>query len=55
MLFLGVGIGFLAAVFLDEYVFTSIDNPGIYAGCILFFGGMSLFLFYVLYAKKLDK
>jgi hypothetical protein len=53
--FFGVGLGFLVAVLLDEYVLTSIDNPGIYAGTILLFGGISQLIFYKLYAKNLGE
>lgn len=51
ILLLGIGSGFLTAVLLDEYVFTSIDNPGIYPGCIGIMAGISLIIYYRIYNK----
>ena len=51
-LLLGVGAGFLVALLLDEYVLTSIDNPAIYAGSVILFGGLGLLLFYLISRKK---
>ncbi|MCD2259860.1 DUF6249 domain-containing protein [Psychroserpens luteolus] len=52
MLLTGVGFGFLIALLLDEYILTSVDNPAIYAGSILLFGGLGLLLFYKINKKK---
>jgi hypothetical protein len=54
MLLGGIGVGFLLALMLDEYVLTSVDNPAIYAGSVLFFGGLGLLLFYVI-NRKINK
>ena len=52
-LFLGVGLGFLIAMILDEFLLYAIDNPAIYAGCVLTCGGISQLIFYKVYARKL--
>ncbi|WP_298758692.1 DUF6249 domain-containing protein [uncultured Psychroserpens sp.] len=52
MLLVGIGLGFLIALLLDEYILTSIDNPSIYAGSVLLFGGLGLLLFYRINNKK---
>ena len=54
MLLFGVGIGFLAALIIDEYLLASIDNPAIYAGTILLSGGISLIFFYAFFHKKFN-
>jgi len=46
MIFLGVGIGFLTAFSIDEFVLTNNENPAIYPGLILVFGGISQVIFY---------
>lgn len=51
MLLFGIGFGFLFALLMDEYVFTSIDNPAIYAGSVLLFGGLGLLLYYYINRK----
>ena len=55
MLLFGVGIGFLGALYVDEYLLTSIDNPAIYAGMILLFGGISQISFYSFFHKTFQK
>ena len=52
MLLVGTGVGFLIALLLDEYLLTSIDNPAIYGGSILLFGGLGLLIFYIINRKK---
>jgi hypothetical protein len=52
MIFLGIGLGFLAAFLLDEFIITTNDNPAIYPGMILIFGGISQILFYNIYKKN---
>jgi hypothetical protein len=52
MLLVGTGFGFLVALLMDEYVLTSVDNPAIYGGSILLFGGLGLLIFYVINRKK---
>ena len=46
ILFMGIGIGFLVAFALDEFILVQVDNPAIYAGSILICGGMGLIIFY---------
>ena len=50
--FIGVGLGFLTAVILDEFVLTTIDNPGIYAGSVLISTGLALVIFYKSFEKE---
>lgn len=52
MIFLGAGAGFLAAFIFDEYIVKTNENPAIYPGMILLFGGISQILFYRIYNKK---
>jgi len=52
MLLVGIGVGFLVALILDEYVLVTVDNPAIYGGSILLFGGLGLLLFYIIHQKK---
>lgn len=52
-LLFGVGIGFITALVLDEYVLVSIDNPAIYAGSVLACGGISQLVFYKVFGHKL--
>ena len=52
MLFLGIGMGFLAAFVFDEFMVTTNENPAIYPGCILLFGGLAQIWFYKLYKPK---
>lgn len=52
MIFLGVGIGFLAAFIFDTFIMTSNDNPAIYPGCILLFAGLAQVWFYRIYKNK---
>ena len=47
LLLVGIGFGFFVALFLSEYVLTSIENSrAVYAGSILLFGGLGLLTFY---------
>ena len=52
MLFLGIGAGFLAAFIFDEFIMTTNENPAIYPGMILVFGGLAQVWFYNIYKKK---
>ena len=52
ILLVGSGLGFLVALLLDEYVLTSVDNPAIYAGSVMLFGGLGVLIFYILNRKK---
>ncbi|MDC8004700.1 hypothetical protein POV27_11615 [Aureisphaera galaxeae] len=52
MFLLGVGLGFLFAFSFDEFIVTTNENPAIYPGSILIFGGISQILFYRIYSKK---
>ena len=52
MLLIGIGLGFLVALFLDEVVLPFIDNPAIYGGSILLFGGLGLLIFYIINRRK---
>ncbi len=52
MVGLGIGIGFLSAVLVDEFVIPNIDNPGIYPAMVLIFGGLSLLLFHRIYKNQ---
>ena len=52
MVFMGVGIGFLGAFIMDEFIWTTNENPAIYPGCILVFGGLAQVWFYKIYKKK---
>ena len=52
LLLAGIGVGFLFALLLDEYLFPFVDNPAIYAGPVLLFGGLGLLLFYSINRKK---
>jgi hypothetical protein len=52
MISLGIGLGFLTAFLLDEFIMTTNENPAIYPGMILVFGGISQILFYSIYKKK---
>ncbi len=52
MLLLGIGIGFLTAFSFDEFIMPNNENPAIYPGMILIFGGVSQILFYKTYKKK---
>ena len=49
---LRVGIGFLGAFIMDEFIWTTNENPAIYPGCILVFGGLAQVWFYKIYKKK---
>ncbi len=52
MLLVGVGLGFLIALVIDEYVLPFVDNPAIYGGSVLLFGGLGLLVFYMINRKK---
>ena len=52
MFLMGVGLGFLVAFSLDEFIITNNENPAIYPGMVLVFGGLSQVLFYKLTRKK---
>ena len=52
MLFLGIGAGFLAAFIFDEFIMTTNENPAIYPGMILVFGGLAQVWFYNIYKNK---
>ncbi|MEM7186094.1 MAG: DUF6249 domain-containing protein [Bacteroidota bacterium] len=52
LLLVGVGLGFLTALVLDEYILTTVDNPAIYGGSVLLFGGLGLLLFHSIHRKK---
>lgn len=52
MIFLGIGFGFLIAFLVDEFILITNDNPAIYPGIILVFGGISQIWFYKIYKKK---
>ena len=52
MFLMGIGLGFLAAFFLDEFIITTNENPAIYPGMIFVFGGLSQVLFYRISQKK---
>jgi len=52
MIFVGIGFGFLAAFIFDEFIMTTNENPAIYPGMILVFGGISQVWFYNIYKKK---
>ncbi len=54
-LLFGVGLGFFSALLIDEYALNHIDNPAIYPGIILMFGGISQILFYSFFHKKNKK
>ena len=45
-------MGFLAAFVFDEFMVTTNENPAIYPGCILLFGGLAQIWFYKLYKPK---
>ncbi len=51
-LLLGVGIGFMCAMFIDEYAIPEIDNPAIYPAFVLSFGGIGLLIFHRVYKKQ---
>lgn len=46
LLFMGGGLGFLTALVVDEYLLIGIDNPAIYAGCVLLFSGTGLIIYH---------
>lgn len=52
MLLLGVGLGFLIAMILDEFVLVQVDNPAIYGGSVLVCGGLGLIVFYLSAKRK---
>jgi len=52
MVVLGVGIGFLVAFAFDTYIMPTNENPAIYPGSILVFGGLAQVWFYRIYNKK---
>ena len=55
LLLFGCGLGFLSALLVDEMLIPKIDNPAIYPGMILVFGGLSLIIFYLNYGKKIKE
>lgn len=55
MLLMGVGIGFLAAFLLDNYVLTSVlDSEPIYPAMIFTFGGGGLILYYRVFGRNME-
>jgi len=52
MVVLGVGFGFLAAFVFDTCIMPTNENPAIYPGCILVFGGLAQLWFYRIYKNK---
>ncbi len=48
----GIGLGFIVALTLDEFIFVELDNPALYAGVLLLFGGLGLIAFYWFFKKK---
>ncbi|MCB0844150.1 MAG: hypothetical protein KDE26_12925 [Bacteroidetes bacterium] len=52
MFLIGIGLGFLVATLVDEYILTSIDNPGIYPAFIFPCAGMGLILYHKFFKKK---
>ena len=51
MLLVGVGLGFLTALLVDEYLIPEIDNPAVYPAFILPLGGLGLLLFHKVYKR----
>jgi hypothetical protein len=46
LLLMGGGLGFISALFIDEYLLIGIDNPAVYPGCVLFFAGVGLVIYH---------
>ena len=53
LLLVGVGFGFIVALLVDEFILTFLDNPAIYPGMVLLFGGISQIIFYRIFHNKL--
>jgi hypothetical protein len=47
LLLMGAGLGFLTALIIDDLLFAELDNPALYAGCVLFFAGAGLLIFHL--------
>jgi ABC-type lipoprotein release transport system permease subunit len=52
VIMVGVGLGFLAALIVDEYLLIGIDNPAIYPACIFSIAGISLIIYYAIFKSK---
>ena len=52
MTMVGVGLGFLIALLVDEYLLIGIDNPAIYPACIFSMAGISLIVYYAIFKSK---
>ena len=48
MLAFAVGLGFITAFYIDEYIVIEIDNPAIYPGCIFIYAGLSLIIYHAI-------
>jgi len=55
LLLIGAGLGLCAAYVLDRCVFMDEDNPAMYFGLIAVFGGLGLFISFLMEKKDNDK
>lgn len=52
---MGMGLGFLLALLMDEFVFPQFDNPAIYPACIFLMLGISLILYHAFLKARENK